>query len=189
MKGICHLSLRLRFGLIDSLLLCFVTAFFSNGAHAEACVGYGVSKFAVARVDEIYPIIFTENEKTASGRLAQKGPLFFANPISQVFLSLKAIDSGKPGIALAHLDLASFLNWENNLCAKRSLEYFILVTRKFILEEHILSGSDRQLYMNMTTGLVNRDHEIVSQEYSKVRGCLDSLSLDQNSNTLVFSNC
>lgn len=158
-------------------------------AHPDNCIGYNKSEYGEASVSDIQRIIFEESGHTPPGRLAKYGTHYFSNPISQLLLGINSIDSGNYEAAIAHLDLASYLIWEGNLCSKKDLEFFSFSARKFTLENGFLTGIGRQMYLNMTTGLSNPSHELLSQDFQKTRQCLIGMSTAPDTGALVFSSC
>ena len=158
-------------------------------ASAQNCVGYGASKYAGAEIAEIQTILSDEDEDSVSGRLMERGALHFANPVSQLLLGIKAIETHSFEMALGHLDLASYLLWASELCAKKDLEFFVLVSRKFALENGILEGFGAVRYSGMTIGLTNPSLEMVSQDFQKVRRCVEGLDVTPDSGVLAFPSC
>ncbi|SNY52087.1 hypothetical protein SAMN06297129_2172 [Pseudooceanicola antarcticus] len=175
--------------LVLSFFLAATTTLFPNFSSAGTCIGYGKSKYGEASVADIKQFIFEGRGQTASGRLLNNGVRYFSNPISQLLLGVKSIDDKEFEVAIAHIDLASYLLWESNLCSRRDLEFFIFAARKFALEEGILSGFDRQVYLNFTTGLTNPSRELLSQDFQKIRQCLNGTSMDSDTGVLVFASC
>lgn len=158
-------------------------------ASAQNCVAYGASKYAGAEIAEIQTILSDGDEGSVSGRLMERGALHFANPVSQLLLGIKAIETHSFEMALGHLDLASYLLWASELCAKKDLEFFVLASRKFALENGILKGFGAVRYSGMTIGLTNPSLEMVSQDFQKVRRCVEGLAVTPDSGVLAFPSC
>ncbi|MAZ22360.1 hypothetical protein [Roseovarius sp.] len=158
-------------------------------ASAQNCVAYGASKYADAEIADIQTILSDGDEESVSGRLMERGALHFANPVSQLLLGIKAIETHSFEMALGHLDLASYLLWASELCAKKDLEFFVLASRKFALENGILEGFGAVRYSGMTIGLTNPSLEMVSQDFQKVRRCVEGLAVTPDSGVLAFPSC
>jgi hypothetical protein len=189
MQGNNGRMMQKRWSMVNVLAVAIITSFYATLTFADQCVGYGKSKYSDVNIDDLNRIIFETKENVIGGGLIENGVLYFANPVSQLFLGVKAIEEQEFGIAIAHLDLASHLIWKSELCGEKNLAYFTFVARKFALEEGVLTGLDRDAYFNMTTGLINRPLEMLSQEFHKMRQCLVGMVVDPASGVLDFNSC
>ena len=165
------------------IILCWT----HSASTASSCVMWSESKYVGVDISLLQETAkHTRNATEFESAVLSNGVLYAANPLAQLVIAYRKVDSGDSIDAIAYSELASHLASQANLCSESEIEFLSLVVRRKALEETLNSSPGFQNYYSLTYGLANNSLELLSQQFDQASHCVEMFFLS-TSGSLSFS--